>query len=186
MKKYFLMIIALLMLFFITHTTIIVIDGLNDEVENVDVAVVLGNRVNLNGEPSDRLAARLDKAISLYNEDYFDQIIVSGGIGKEGFDEAKVMKDYLVEHNVKKKHVIVDSDGYNTQMTAENTKAIMEEESYGSVMVITQFYHISRTKLAFSKVGIERVYGAHADFFELRDFYSTIREFPAYYKYLIQ
>jgi vancomycin permeability regulator SanA len=32
----------------------------------VDVAVVLGNKVELNGEPSERLKYRLDKAIELY------------------------------------------------------------------------------------------------------------------------
>jgi len=52
-------------------------------------------------------------------------------------------------------------------------------------VIITQFYHISRTKLAFDKVGIENVYSAHASYLDIRDAYSVVREFFAYYKYLL-
>ncbi|MTI68384.1 MAG: YdcF family protein, partial [Firmicutes bacterium] len=45
--------------------------------------------------------------------------------------------------------------------------------------------HITRTKLAFEKVGIDKVYTAHAKIFEIRDLYSLTREFFAYYKYLV-
>ena len=70
-------------------------------------------------------------------------------------------------------------------MTAQNTKANMDKMGLHSVTIITQFFHISRTELAFKKVGIEEIYSAHADYFELRDIYSLAREFPAYYKYLL-
>jgi uncharacterized SAM-binding protein YcdF (DUF218 family) len=52
------------------------------------------------------------------------------------------------------------------------------------VIVVSQFYHISRSKLAFRKAGIESVGGAHSKFYELRDVYSLFREFFGYYKYL--
>ena len=62
----------------------------------------------------------------------------------------------------------------------------MEELDLESVMVISQYFHITRTKLAFEKVGFENVASAHADIFDERDLYSTLREFPAYYKYLLK
>jgi vancomycin permeability regulator SanA len=70
--------------------------GLRDEIDRADVAVVLGNTVEPNGKPSARLQARLDKTIALYRRNLFTKTIVSGGVGKEGFDEAVVMKAYLV------------------------------------------------------------------------------------------
>ncbi|MGN1386022.1 MAG: YdcF family protein [Bacillus sp. (in: firmicutes)] len=168
------------------HTAIIVADGLNDELEVVDAAVVLGNRVELNGQPSDRLQARLDKAVQLYEEKFFNYIIVSGGTGKEGFDEAEVMKNYLIEQGIPENSIIEDPDGYNSYMTAENAKTIMDDLNLQSVMVISQYFHISRTKLAFEKVGFENVASAHAEIFDSRDVYSTLREFPAYYSYLVK
>lgn len=184
LKKLGLRIFITLLSWFIIHTTIIIIDGLNDELSNVDIAVVLGNKVELDGQPSNRLKARLEKSIELYIEGYFKYIIVSGGIGKEGFDEAKVMKEYLMNKGIPSEVIFEDSNGYNSYMTAENSRDIMQELDLESVMVITQYFHITRTKLAFNKLGFENVYAAHAEIFEYRDFYSIIREFPAYYKYI--
>ncbi|OXM15475.1 YdcF family protein [Paenibacillus herberti] len=184
--KRFLIVVASLFLWFIIHTTLVIIDGLNDELKPVDVAVVLGNKVEVNGQPSNRLKARLDKSVELYNGGYFTFIIVSGGIGKEGFDEAKVMKSYLIDKGIPEEKIKEDNNGLNSYMTAQNTSQIMNELKLNSVMVITQYFHISRTKLAFKTIGIKEVYSAHAKIFEFRDIYSIIREFPAYYKYLFK
>lgn len=140
----------------------------------------------MNGVPSKRLQARLDRAVELYEQGKLKQIIVSGGIGKEGFDEAEVMKAYLTDFAIPEDKIITDSNGYNTYLTAENTKVIMDELGLKSVMVITQYHHITRTKLAFRKIGFERVYSAHAKIFEARDIYSITREFIAYYKYALK
>ncbi|RXJ04655.1 YdcF family protein [Anaerobacillus alkaliphilus] len=184
MKRLSAIILGILFFWFIIHSLVIIIDGLNDEVAYVDVAVVLGNKVELDGKPSLRLQARLDKSVELYKEGYFKYIIVSGGVGKEGFDEANVMKNYLINQGIPADQIIEDPNGYNSQMTAKNTRMIVELLNVKSVMVISQYFHITRTKLAFQKVGFEEVASAHAEIFELRDFYSIIREFPAYYKYV--
>lgn len=172
-------------IWFIIHTLIITIDGLNDNIGVSDVAVVLGNKVDLDGNPSKRLQGRLDKAVELYEKEYFDYIIVSGGVGKEGFDEAVVMKKYLMNKGIPDEHILQDNEGYNSFMTAQNTKIIMNNMGLDSVTIISQFYHITRTELAFRIVGFEHVYSAHARYFELRDVYSLVREFFAYYKYLL-
>ncbi|MBP3950738.1 YdcF family protein [Bacillus sp. YZJH907-2] len=177
---------SLFFAWFVIHTIIILVDGLNDEVANVDVAVVLGNKVELDGVPSDRLKARLDKAIELFEDGYFPLILVSGGVGKEGYDEAEIMKDYLQQNDVPSEAILVDSDGYNSFRTAQNTKEIISDMNVESVLVISQYFHITRTKLAFRKLGFRHIYSAHADYVESRDIYSTIREFPAYYKYLLK
>lgn len=184
--KRFLIIAASLFIWFIIHTVFIMIDGLNDELKPVDAAVVLGNKVEVNGQPSERLKARLDKSLELYVGGYFTYVIVSGGIGKEGFDEAKVMKSYLLDKGIPEEKIIEDNNGYNSYMTAQNTSKIMDELELDSVMVITQYFHVTRTKLSFRQMEMKGVYSAHANFFEFRDIYSIIREFPAFYKYLLK
>ena len=42
-------------LWFVIHSVIISIDGLNDKKINADVTIVLGNKVNENGTLSERL-----------------------------------------------------------------------------------------------------------------------------------
>lgn len=184
--KRFLIVAASLFIWFIIHTAFMIIDGLNDELKPVDAAVVLGNKVEVNGQPSERLKARLDKSLELYDGGYFTYVIVSGGIGKEGFDEAKVMKSYLVDKGMPAEKVIEDNNGYNSYMTAQNTSKIMDELELDSVMVITQYFHVTRTKLAFRQMEMKGVYSSHARIFEFRDIYSIIREFPAFYKYLLK
>ena len=146
--------------------------------------MVLGNKVELDGKPSKRLQGRLDRAVELYEKEYFKYVLVSGGTGKERWDEATVMKSYLVEQGVPDEIVLLDQEGYNSFMTAQNTKTIMNEMDLNSATIISQFYHMTRTKLAFRKVGFDKVYTAHAKYFEIRDVYSLFREFFAYYKYL--
>jgi vancomycin permeability regulator SanA len=172
----------------------IAIAGLNDNIDSpqerlrqrADVAVVLGNTVNPNGQPSPRLQARLDKTIQLYRQGIFKQIIVSGGVGKEGFDEAVVMKQYLIANALPSEQIYVDSQGNNTYLTAQHTAQLMTKYRWQSAIAISQYFHLPRTKLALHRFGIKTVYTAHADFFELRDIYSTIREVFSYASYQIR
>lgn len=172
-------------LWFIAHTVYIVADGLNDEIAVSDAAVVLGNTVERNGQPSERLKARLEKAVELYEKKLVGKIIVSGGFGTEGFEESDVMRDYLVSRNIPESRIILDKDGYNTHKTAVNTKQIMQSQNMQSVIIVSQYFHITRTRLAFQRAGIENIYAAHANYFEWRDVYSILREFTGFYSYLI-
>jgi vancomycin permeability regulator SanA len=164
----------------------LVIDGLNDDVHKADVAVVLGNAVQPNGEPSPRLKARLDKAVQLYRQGLFPNIIVSGGVGIEGFDEAVVMKRYLMMQGIPDDHVFVDSDGRTTYLTAKHSAHLMKEKGWTSALVISQYFHIPRTRLALKQFGVLSIYSAHAEFFEVRDIYSTAREVVGYGSYLFR
>jgi vancomycin permeability regulator SanA len=165
---------------------IISIVGLNDDLDRSDVAVVLGNTVNADGKPSARLQARLDKTIELYQQRVFKNTIVSGGLGKEGFDEAIVMKQYLVAHGIPSTQIYVDSQGNTTYLTAKRAAQLMTEHNWQSAIAISQYFHLPRTKLALQRFGIKTVHTAHADFFELRDLYSTVREVFSYCSYQLR
>lgn len=184
-KRKFLAVLLVFPLWFIAHTIYIVADGLNDEIAVSDAAVVLGNTVAPSGQPSERLKARLEKAVELYERKLVGKIIVSGGFGAEGFEEADVMRSFLVSRNIPENNIILDKDGYNTQKTAVNTKQIMQSQNMRSVIIVSQYFHITRTRLAFQRAGIENIYAAHANYFELRDVYSVLREFTGFYSYLI-
>lgn len=162
---------------------LLVADGLNDDIRNSDVALVLGNKVELNGEPSARLRARLDRALELYRQGLVTFVIVSGATGQEGHDEARVMADYLIKNGVPTQGIIRDSQGVTTEASAINTAAILKKNDLQSVIVVSQYFHISRSKLALRKAGVADVYSAHAHIFELRDFYSIPRELAGYASY---
>lgn len=167
-------------------TVTLIITGLRDDIGKADVALVLGNTVERDGTPSERLRARLDKTLELYRAGYFPTIIVSGGVGKEGFDEAVVMRNYLADHGVPRDHIIVDSAGATTFASARNTRQIARQQHFASVFVVTQYFHVPRSRLALQRFGFSTVHSAHANFFEARDVYSAPRELLGYMRYLFR
>ena len=175
--------IYLFLLWFGIHQVVIITDGLTDENSKADIAVIYGNTVHEDGTLSERLKARLDRGIQLYNDSLTEVLFVSGGLGKEGFYEGDKMQEYLIQEGIPAEKIVVDNKGNNTKQTTFNFIKKFGKEK--SVIVVSQYHHISRAKLAFRKAGIKNVSGAHCDYFELRDFYACIREFFGYYSYLL-
>jgi vancomycin permeability regulator SanA len=161
-------------------------DGLHDRIRPSDVGVVLGNKVERDGRPSRGLQARLDEAVTLYRQGEFKIVIVSGGPGDEGFDEATVMRAYMIKHGVPAAAVIADSHGVNTMATARNTAALMRARGWKTVLAVSQYYHMPRIRLAFRKCGVTAVSTAHAHLFELHDLFSVPREVVGYPVYFLR
>jgi vancomycin permeability regulator SanA len=164
----------------------IIVAGVNDDLHAADLAVVLGSKVNSDGQPSLMLRARLDHAVALYRKGYFKLVLVSGGRGKEGYDEAVVMGKYLAANGVPGPLILEDHDGTTTWMTAKNTARIMGERHLKSVLVVSQYFHMARCRLALEKFGIGTVYTSHAPFWSVRDFYSVPREAVGYLAYAMR
>lgn len=164
---------------------LIAADGLTDDVRRSDVAVVLGSMVNPDGTPSPRLAARLGRALELYEEGWTRHILVSGGTGVEGVPEGTAMKHWLIARGVPEGDIIVDDQGVDTRATARNAAALMRTHDLRTAIVVSQYFHISRTKLAFAQEGLSGVGSAHPAYFEPRDVYSLAREIPGYARYLL-
>lgn len=162
----------------------LVIAGTADDAAPSDVAIVLGSKVELNGKPSARLAARLDQGAAMYRRRLAPFLLVSGGVGREGFDEALVMRDYLVSKGVPASAILVDSLGVTTEATAVNSAAIMRTRGWTRAIVVTQYFHVPRTRMALRHAGIDKVTSTYPRFVEARDIYSTLRELaalPAYW-----
>ncbi len=158
--------ISVILILYLAALALIYIDALSCSIQHADYAVVLGNKVELDGIPSKRLKARLNRALGLYNEGRVEGIVVSGGVGKEGFDEAVVMAEYLLDRGIPSTSLVLDHNGYTTHATAVNTFDMLGKEC--SVIGVTQMFHISRTKLS------------------LRNIYSSLREVPAWIKYWLK
>ncbi|NJN72938.1 MAG: YdcF family protein [Limnothrix sp. RL_2_0] len=160
------------------------IDGARSDIQRANFAIVYGNQVYPNGEPSPRLKARLDKALQLFETGQVTNLLVSGGVGKEGHDEAAVMAQYLQAAGVPKNRIVVDSQGNNSHLTAVNSAELLGTEK--SVIAVSQLFHLSRAKLSLRNAGFESVGSAYPVFVEGRDVYSTFREIPAWLKYWVR
>ncbi|MCD5985153.1 hypothetical protein [Pseudomonas sp. CDFA 610] len=68
--------------------------------------------------------------------------------------------------------------------TAINSAGIMKNKGFTSAVVVTQYFHITRSQYALKQAGVTQVSTAHARYFEWRDLYSIAREvvaLPAYW-----
>jgi vancomycin permeability regulator SanA len=153
--------------------------GLDDHLARADVIVVPGNTVAPDGTPSPRLAARLDAALQLYRAGWAPVILVSGGTGVEGVDEAAAMATYLRAHGVPGGAVVQDPAGVDTEATAVHTASYLRGHGLRTAIVATQWFHVPRTRLLLEQRGVRVTGSTHARFAELRDVYSVVREVPA-------
>jgi vancomycin permeability regulator SanA len=164
----------------------IVASGLSAKPVPSDIAVVLGNEVLANGEPSMRLRARLDCAASLYRKGVAPLILVSGGRGKSGFDEATVMKEYLRSQGIPAGNILTDSHGVNTMMTALNTAELARAKHFSRILIVTQYFHIPRTLLAFRRAGLLSLSSDYPRYYEWLDPLAIVREGVALPVYFIK
>ncbi len=179
--KYFLLVFVL---WFLSHVAYLIYDGFRSPNEHADIAVILGNKVNEDGTLSIRLEKRMERGLELYKNRTVDRIVVSGGLGKEGHYEGDKMYEYLISKGVPDSVIIIDNYGNNTEMTVKNLlERINDKETH--VIVVSQYYHITRIKQILRKNGFKHIQGASPYYFEWRDLYSIPREFVAYYLNLL-
>jgi len=179
--KYLKFVVIFIISWFTVHTIYIIIDGLSDSGEKADIAIILGNKVNEDGTLSARLEKRLETGIELYKNQRVKKILVSGGLGKEGFYEADKMKEFLISNAIPDSVILVDNYGNNTRLTVENSLKFHQKYKFKSIIVVSQYFHVTRTKKLFKEKGFTDVESVSPKYFEWRDLYSILREFPAYY-----
>lgn len=167
------------------HCLYVIADGSQPFTGKADVAVVLGNTVFADGSLSPWLQGRVDEALRLYRNGQVGLFFVSGGIGKTRFPEGHGMRNYLLANGVPDKDIVVDNEGDNSYLTAKNLLQWNGEKHYRSAVVVTSYYHITRSKYIVGKLGMEQVAGAGSRYHAWADWYGLLREFPAYYKYLL-
>ncbi len=169
------------------HSALTILIGTKAQPRVSDVAVVLGNRVERSGVPSAHLRVRLDRALELYQNGTVKNIIVSGGLGREGHEEADVMREYLIQRGVPAEKIFTDRDGYDTYESGRSAKIIMDAQDFSSAVIVSHYFHLPRALITFKRFGIADVSAAAANLKPAwRDTYSVLREFAAFYFYLFR
>jgi vancomycin permeability regulator SanA len=173
-------------LMWLAGMTALLVVGTRESPGTADVVVVLGNEVDGQGRLVPRTAARADRAAELYAQRRVDWIIVSGGVGASGVDEATAMRDHLVRGGVPQEHILVDSNGVNTRQTVDYVRRTVATRGWTRVAVASQFFHQPRTVLALRQCGVAQVLSTPAAHLEWRDVYSATRELPALLVYALR
>lgn len=133
--------------------------GTTDYRRPADAAVVFGARVYATGQPSPLLADRIRTSVELYRQGLVPLIVMSGGDGSDGFNEARVMGDVAAAAGVPRSAILLDPAGISTEATVANVSALLAGRNGGTapgqLIAVSQAYHLPRVQLAFGNAGID-------------------------------
>lgn len=146
---------------------VVIAEGHREAAEKTpDAVIVLGAGVN-GTSPSLSLKTRLDAALS-YLEAHPDiPVVLTGGQGYgEDITEAACMYDYLTARGVEPERLILEEDASNTAENFEFSAPLLEaagvEIGTDTVAVVTNDFHIARSRLIAAKKGYGVTYGVGA------------------------
>lgn len=177
--------LLLVFIWMVIHCSWAAIVGLRDFKGNADVAIVLGNTVYRDGSLSPWLKGRVDAALTLYRNKQVRKIMVSGGTGDSGYPEGDAMRDYLLQQGVPSGDIFTDNEGANSYLTAKNFMTLNQVYHFRSAVVVSSWFHVLRCKYIVKKLGFENVEGDHSRSYFGKDVLYVMREFPAFYKYML-
>ena len=148
--------LVLTILFYLIFTAISIVSyGKTDGKANSDVAIVLGAGTS-NGEVSPVYRERINHGIWLYENDYVDYLILTGGIGEgNNASDAYIAKQYALSKSVPEQAIFIEEKSTITEENLENANAIMDENSFDTAIIVSDPLHMKRAMLMAGDYGID-------------------------------
>jgi uncharacterized SAM-binding protein YcdF (DUF218 family) len=125
-----------------------------DQHPRSDAIVVLGAS-QYNGTPSPVFAARLDHAVTLYDEHVAPHIVTVGG--KEPGDvytEAAAGRTYLAQHGVPRSAIVAVQTGRDTLRSLRAVDAEFKVKGWHTAVLVTDPWHCLRSRTMARDLGI--------------------------------
>ena len=150
--------------------------------EPADVAVIFGNALDEAGAPKPVLAARLDVGVRCYRTGSARR---SSSAARSTARAERGDRDARLSRGARRAGRPDRGRRRRQHATAQHTLAYLQAHRVSRVVIVSQYYHLARARLAFERVGIARadISAAYPRRFQLRDVYSSWREVPAYAVY---
>ena len=127
---------------------------------DVDCILVLGCKVNANGQPSAMLHDRLRRGVELFNAGAAPKLLMSGDHGTMTYNEVQSMKQFAVDEGISSSDVFMDHAGFSTYESLYRAKEIFQAKK---IIIVTQEYHLHRALYVANSLGLE-AYGVNADY----------------------
>lgn len=127
---------------------------------DVDCILVLGCKVNTNGQPSAMLHDRLRRGVELFNAGAAPKLLMSGDHGTMTYNEVQSMKQFAVDEGISSSDVFMDHAGFSTYESIYRALDIFQAKK---IIIVTQEYHLHRALYVANSLGLE-AYGVNADY----------------------
>ncbi len=127
-----------------------------DNAQPADAIAVFG-AAEYAGRPSPVLHARLDKAVSLYDEGMAPVVVTLGGGGDKdsGKTEAGVGRDYLLANGVPFDKIIAETKSFDTEEQVNSLAYIAGQKGFHHMIVVSDGTHLFRIALLCRREGLD-------------------------------
>ncbi len=127
-----------------------------DNAQPADAIAVFG-AAEYSGRPSPVLHARLDKAVSLYNEGMAPVVITLGGGADKnsGKTEGGVGRDYLLANGVPFDRIIAETKSFDTEEQVNGLAYIAAREGFHHIIVVSDGTHLFRIATLCRRAGLQ-------------------------------
>jgi len=128
--------------------------GDRDEARPADAIAVFG-AAEYDGRPSPVLRARLDHALTLYQEKLAPLIItLGGGDPADRHSEGGVGHDYLIAHGVPEANIIAETQSNNTEESAARLAVIARKNHLTRIVAVSDDTHLFRIHALCERLGL--------------------------------
>jgi len=127
------------------------------ERQRYDCIVVCGYPADENGEPSEIMKTRVEKAVELMKKKKADWLILSGGPVANEFIEADVMADYAMELGIPETVILREKAAVSTYHNMLYVKEIMEQNHLKDCIVVTNGWHLRKADYYSRKFKLDYV-----------------------------
>ncbi len=148
--------IIVIFLIFIGYSAISIWSfGNKNQLVKTDAAVVLGAAA-WGEEPSPVFRERINHAIWLYENDYVEKIIFTGGKGKgDELAESEVAREYAIKNNVHSEDILIETKSKITEENLKYAYEVAKEKNLNTFTIVSDPLHMKRTILIAKDMGME-------------------------------
>jgi uncharacterized SAM-binding protein YcdF (DUF218 family) len=147
--------VGLVVLYYVATLAQVLHTGGSHDADGADAIMVMG-AAQYDGRPSPQLAARLDHAVTLWDEGVAPLVVVTGGnLPGDRFTEAEASARYLIERGVPETAIVEVGEGSNTLESVEAAAPVMVDAEIATVALVTDPYHALRSRLIVEDSGFE-------------------------------
>jgi uncharacterized SAM-binding protein YcdF (DUF218 family) len=119
-----------------------------------DAIVVLGS-AQYNGVPSSIFEARLEHAITLYEDGVAPMIVTVGGkVTGDEFTEAEAGRDYLASSGIPDDALLAVPEGVDTLESMRVVSAAFDQHGWSSAVLVTDPWHAMRAERMAEDAGM--------------------------------
>jgi len=128
--------------------------GSTDEAQPADAIVILGARVEPNGQPGPDLRVRTMHAVSLYLQGLAPYLVCTGGYQDDRLSAAAVACRLAVSEGVPQEQVLLAEGSMTTGEDAASTRDLVVARGWHTAILVSHPLHLERARILFEEQGI--------------------------------